>query len=244
MKLTRLCNFCLGAAGADVYDLEHPVVSGKKGEREHLKAFAHSGRSCPHLKLQQKIWVEKSNDFYQSMTSLLNDAGFGPGALLEFKYCRNRLTGFSEIRHAVVTEVNFNSPMLYGVGVVSNGLIKISSNEDWLNNKRVSLYMMDIINQFPDIGWRWNDRKEFIAERLPQLDGNRRFKFDTWNRGWQTDYSQHSRAFENIKVVVPAPLSIPPPKVGKVHSDLLKAIRKDGQARSKQIREWHWNLFS
>jgi hypothetical protein len=234
----------LGAAGADAYSLEHPVVPDKRGVKEHLQAFAHSGRSCPHLKLQQKIWVEKSNDFYQSMTSLLSDAGFGPGALLELKYRKNHLTGFSETRHVVVTGFNFNSPMLYGMGVVSNGLLKISSNEDWLNNKNVSLYMHDILSQFPDVGWRWDDRKEFLSERLPQLDKDRRFQFDTWNRGWQTDYNRHSRAFESIKVIAPASLEVPAPKVGEAHSDLLKAIRKDGQARSKQIREWYWNLFN
>ena len=104
--------------------------------------------------------------------------------------------------------------------------------------------MHDILSQFPDVGWRRNDRVEFLSERLPQLSRSRRFQFDTWNRGWQTDYDRHSRAFESIKVIVPASLEAPPPKVGKNHSDLLKAIRRDGQGRSKQIREWYWNLFN
>ena len=104
--------------------------------------------------------------------------------------------------------------------------------------------MHDILSQFPDVGWRRNDRKEFLSERLPQLDKDRRFQFDTWNRGWQTDYDRHSRAFESIKVIAPAPLQIPPPDTKKVHGDLLRAIRKDGQSRSKQIREWYYNFFN
>ena len=252
MAKKRFCNYCLGAAHAGDTDPRHPVLPKGAPTPAHLHAFKHSGRSCPHLRLHREIWKLSSCTFYDDVTSLIQDSGLGPGALLKISH---RLP--SEIykpwdRMAVVTGIDFANDSLYGLDNGYNYMLKVVEEQgDFLFNwpHGMSLYMYDVLVNNPKID---HDRdldsqvKALAKERLTSLKFNSQvskgsFSLDCWNDppNWHIVYDFLRKSTFEIRVIQPAKLSVPPPKRNINYDHVVKTIRKEGALRSRNIRFYH-----
>lgn len=248
--LPRLCNYCLGASGTSAWNVRHPTVSAKKGFDTHVEAFVHSGRSCPHMKLHQRIWTEKSHEFYHSITNLIKSAGFGPGALIEVAFPAG-MTGDSRTSHAIITSLDFDSPMLYGLGVSRNGALRVEGDfYGMAYENRLSLYLDCILDNQPDspevvVGTGpgvFGKRRQFLEAKLPQIQ-NGNYHFGTWHNKFSTRYGFNKPFQHSIKVLVPAPLEIPEPLFQIDYDRLVKKVREEGRRKSKNVRDFHYDYF-
>ena len=249
-KLPRLCNYCLGASGTSAWNPRHPTENPKKGFDAHIGAFAHSGRSCPHMKLHQRIWKEDSHKFYRSMTGLIKSAGFGPGALIEVNSPIG-LTGGRHSSHAIVTSIDFNSPMLYGLGMSRNRILQLDGDlQRILYSNKMSLYLDCILDNQPDspdvaVGTGpglFGRRQQFLETKLPQIQEGY-YVFQTWENKFSTRYNFNRPFHHSVKVLVPAPLEIPEPRHDINYGVVVKKIRDEGKKASKKIHEFHYDYF-
>jgi len=252
MAKKRFCNYCLGAARAQGHTPKHPVLPYDTPTQAHVHAFRHSGRSCPHLRLHREIWRLSSHELYEQVTSLIREAGIGPGALLKISHRLPSQIYRPWDRMAVVTGIDFGSEFLYGLDNGYNYMLKIMEEEgDFLFNwpHGMSLHMYDILVNNPIID---HDRdldpqvKALAKERLTAIKFNAQatkgsFSFDCWNDPptWHIVYDFLRRSTFEVRVLQPANLKIPQPKSYVNYEQVIKTIRKDGAFRSRNIRFHH-----
>lgn len=244
-KLPRLCNWCLGASRTSGYHLRHPTLPPDEGLDQmsnQIEAFRHSGRSCPHMKLHLEIWKEKSHQVYRELTSLISSAGLGVGALIEIQ---SNYSAPIKIRHGVITAVDFESDVLYGINPDKNRMFKVAWDGDVpaIFSRGTSLNLYDLIVNQPGMeapGRPYHDRewaKAFLKEHMPSINENNRISFPCWETSaWAYEYVSNRKSLYSINVVSPAPVMVPEPKEDIKYSQLLKTIRSEGAKISKTVR--------
>ena len=252
MAKKRFCNYCLGAARVDTKTPRHPVLPYNAPTRAHVDAFRHSGRSCPHLKLHKEIWRLCSHKFYGEFTSLISEAGLGPGALINVSHRLPAQIYRPWDRMAVVTGVDFEADALYGLDNGYNYMLKISEEAgDYLFNwpHGMTLYIWDVLANHPSIDKARNLAPQIHSlakQRLTSLDINHRgtkgrFSFDCWNEPstWQINYELQKKSTFEIEVLQPAKLHVPPPLDDLNYNNVIRTIRKQGSFLSREFRFYH-----
>ena len=241
MAKKRMCNYCLGAARVKPSTPKHPALPYAAPTQAHVQAFRHSGLSCPHLKLHKEIWRLSSHKFYEEWTTLVDEAGLGPGALINVSHRLPAQIYKPWDRMAVVTGFDFEAEALYGLDNGYNYLLKITEEPgEYLFNwpHGMSLYLYDVLVNNPIINKARNLDSQVRAlakERLTSLTLNHRgtkgrFDFDCWNEPstWQISYDILKRSTFEIEVLQPARLQIPPPIDDIDYSQVIRTIRKQG----------------
>jgi hypothetical protein len=253
MAKKRFCNYCLGAARANAGSPSHPVLPAHARPRAHVRAFMHGGRTCPHLKLHKEIWKLSSHKFYSEYTTLLQEAGFGPGALLSISHLLPSQVYKPWDRMAVVTGVDFQNDALYGLDNGYNYMLKIMEEKgDYLFNwpHGMSLYLHDVLRNNPRINHNREIQpqiQKLAKEKLTSLNFNHQvtkgsFSFDCWNDppAWHLRYDLLKRSTFVINVLQPATLRVPIAMNNIDYAGIVSSIRKEGSYRSKNIR-YFWS---
>ncbi len=253
MNDKRYCNYCLGASRASVDSPSHPALPHSAPAPAHVKAFLHSGRTCPHLKLHREIWRLSSQKFYKEYITTFEEAGLGPGALI---HIASNLP--SDIykpweKIAVVTGIDFENDALYGLENGFNNILSLSLSDpdsQFMFPRGLSLYPYDVLVNNPSI----DHSKELQPQvsdlarlKIPSLIYNRQgtkgsFSLDCWNEPptWHVAYQITRRSSFTIKVIERSEFKAPDPLDEINYEHVVSTIRKEGSYRSKNIR-YYWS---